>query len=119
MKLHEETDFHFRHILSKLIPVKGVPEYIKEVGFTSFGGKFKLIPADPILQSLLTLSIAEIGTLLDVFVQEVTIRGSGPGCRNFGLPLDSTATKKYLDHISSYFRKCHALYGAESQWKLM
>ena len=119
MKLHEVTDYHFRQILRKLIPVKGVPEYIKRVGFTSFGGKFKLSAADPILQSLLTLPIAEIGALLKVFVQEVTIRGSGPGCRNFGLPLDSAATKKYLDHISSHFRKCHPLYGPESQWKLM
>mmetsp|Transcript_30070 Transcript_30070/g.40791 ORF Transcript_30070/g.40791 Transcript_30070/m.40791 type:complete len:88 (+) Transcript_30070:818-1081(+) len=75
MKLHEETDYHFRHILSKLIPVKGVQEYTKLVGFTSFGGKFKLSEDDPILQRLLSLAIAEIGTLLEVFVQQVTIRG--------------------------------------------
>ena len=119
MKLHEETDYHFRHILSKLIPVHGVPEYIKLVGFTSFGGKFKLIVDDPILQSLLTLAIVEIGTLLEVFVQQVTIRGNGPGCRNFGQPLDSTASKKYLDHIGTFFRQFHPLYAPDAQWKFM
>ena len=119
MKLNEVTDYHFRHILSKLIPVKGLQEYIKLVGFTSFGGKFKLSAADPILQSLLTLAIAEIGTLLEVFVQQVTIRGNGPGCRNFGQPLDSTASKKYLDHIGTLFRRLHPLYPLDAQWKIM
>ena len=119
VKLHEETDYHLRNILSKLIPAKGVYEYIEISGFTSYGGKFKLTEDDPIIVSLLTLALAEIGTLLEVFVGEVTIRGSGPGSRNFGLPLDSTATKKYLDHIGTLLRKLHPLYGLESQWKLM
>ena len=108
-----------KDFLSRLVPEGGILAYIKDVNFMPWGTRFKLREDDAILAKLAQCDLYELGYFLEVFSAEATVRGNGPKSSNFGMPLDYTAMKKYIDHISTWLKHSHPGYACNVQWKHM
>ena len=107
--------------LSCLVPEGGILDNTKDLNFMPLGMRFKLRDDDAtsILVKLAQCDLYELGYVLEVFFAEATVRGNGPQSTNFGMPLDFTATKKYIGHISTWLKHSHPAYSCDVQWKQM